>query len=166
VTDRPTPPGDAAGALDRLANEILPALIARLDVSDLGELEVRHDGWRVRLRRSSGLAAATQPAAPASERGSAADASTRQGATSPAVGYFTPNERTPVGRKVAAGDVVGWVDVLGVRQEVVAPRDGVVGRYLAESGQAVEYGQELVAVDGAVRRSPAAGDAVDVMAVD
>ncbi|HEU5203144.1 MAG TPA: hypothetical protein VFU17_02475 [Candidatus Limnocylindrales bacterium] len=38
-------------AIDRLASELLPALIAKLGATGLGELEVRQDGWRVRLRR-------------------------------------------------------------------------------------------------------------------
>ncbi len=169
MTDRATTPAVVTtGALTRLADEILPALIARLDVSDLGELEVRHDGWRVRLRRSL----EPSPASGGSPAGSAGAGHTPapeapRGATSPAVGYHIPNERTPVGRKVASGDVLGWVEVLGVRQEVVSPRDGVVGRYLAEAGQAVEYGQELVVIDGA-RRVPEAvpDEAITAVVVD
>jgi acetyl-CoA carboxylase biotin carboxyl carrier protein len=158
VDDRATAPDvPTTGALARLADEVLPALIAWLDVSELGELEVRHEGWRVRLRRSlapTGVApAAVAPPAPAGPQGEV----DRSNATSPAVGYYLPNDRTPVGRAVAAGDVVGWVEVLGVRQEVVAPRDGVVGRRLAEPGQAVEYGQDLLVIDP-VRRTPASGD--------
>ena len=38
-------------AIDRLASELLPALIAKLGATGIGELEVRQDGWRVRLRR-------------------------------------------------------------------------------------------------------------------
>lgn len=153
MTDRPSFPDAAtAGALDRLADEILPALIARLDSSDLGELEVRHGGWRVRLRRDltpAPASAAAHGSATGSAGASASGAAetARTGATSPAVGYFIPNEKTGVGRKVASGDTLGWVEVLGVRQEVVAPRDGTVGRLLAEPGQAVEFGQELVVVD-------------------
>ena len=151
MTDRSSPADAApAASLARLADEILPALIARLDVSDLGELEVRHGGWRVRLRRDLApiVTAVTGPSAPAStSTGAGATETARMGATSPAVGYFIPNEKTRTGRKVAAGDVVGWVEVLGVRQEVVARRDGTVGRFLAEAGQAVEYGQELVVID-------------------
>ena len=37
--------------------------------------------------------------------------------------------------------------MLGVPQEVVAPTDGVVGASLAEGGDAVEYGQELVVIE-------------------
>ena len=37
--------------IDRLADDVLPDLISRLALSGLGEIEVREDDWRVRLRR-------------------------------------------------------------------------------------------------------------------
>ena len=37
--------------------------------------------------------------------------------------------------------------MLGVPQEVVAPSDGLVGASLVDSGDAVEYGQELVIIE-------------------
>ncbi len=39
-------------AIDRLGAELLPALIAKLGATGLGELEVREGAWRVRLRRA------------------------------------------------------------------------------------------------------------------
>jgi biotin carboxyl carrier protein len=50
----------AHATIDRLTVELLPALIAKLGATGLGELEVREGGWRVRLRRpgqGSGAAA-------------------------------------------------------------------------------------------------------------
>ncbi len=38
-------------AIDHLADVLLPALIAKLGATGLGELEVREGAWRVRLRR-------------------------------------------------------------------------------------------------------------------
>jgi pyruvate/2-oxoglutarate dehydrogenase complex dihydrolipoamide acyltransferase (E2) component len=55
-----------------------------------------------------------------------------------------------VGRIVRSGDTLGYVDVLGVRQDVVAPVDGVLMRLLAEPGQAVEYGQGLAFVEAGI----------------
>jgi pyruvate/2-oxoglutarate dehydrogenase complex dihydrolipoamide acyltransferase (E2) component len=43
--------------------------------------------------------------------------------------------------------------MLGVPQEVVAPADGLVGASLVESGEAVEYGQELVVIEFATASS-------------
>ena len=37
-------------AIDRLADELLPALVAKLGASGLGELDVREGAWRIRLR--------------------------------------------------------------------------------------------------------------------
>ena len=68
-------------------------------------------------------------------------------ATSPAVGIYHPGPAARAGTRVRAGDRLGTVDMLGVPQEVVAPTDGVVGASLAEGGDAVEYGQELVVIE-------------------
>ena len=70
----------------------------------------------------------------------------RRVATSPAVGVFHPNTRATVGTRVRQGDTLGHVDVLGVREDVLAPADGLVGELLTEAGMAVEYGQELIVV--------------------
>lgn len=143
----PTSDDAPTEALDALADDVLPALIARLRASRLGELEVRTEGWRVRLRREDSpvLDSAGQPTAPAPVE---AVLDLPAGiATSPGVGYFGPLPDLAIGRLVQAGDLLGTIDVLGIAQEVVAPMDGIVGQLLAEDGQAVEYGQALVAID-------------------
>jgi biotin carboxyl carrier protein len=48
-------------AIDRLSGELLPALIAKLGATGLGELEVREGAWRVRLRRPGDIAPGTAP---------------------------------------------------------------------------------------------------------
>jgi len=143
----------------RLADEVVPTLIARLTSSDLGELEVRENGWRVRLRRpiADGAPLAVQPAArqphPVMASGATSVAmSTPRDAmrgvvASPAVGYFAPRSGVDVGSTVRSGDPLGYVDVLGVRQEVVSPIDGALRSFEVESGQAVEYGQALERVE-------------------
>ncbi len=40
--------------VDRLADELLPALVAKLRASGLGEIEVREGDWKVRLRMPAG----------------------------------------------------------------------------------------------------------------
>ena len=180
-------------AIDRLADELLPALIAKLGATGLGELEVREGGWRVRLRRPgdgaqpaqgrekradrerAGRSGATRragadghdashtgltPVGPGREGldvpvdrdgGNGRDHAARDGgrivATSPAVGIFKPHPDARAGTRVRSGDRLGSVDMLGVAQEVVAPADGVVGASLVETGDAVEYGQELILIE-------------------
>lgn len=165
-------PRSAAGrsadhaAMDRLTTELLPALIVKLGATGLGELEVREDSWRVRLRRpadgaagrerrtsergerstwSAGGSASGPGSAPGHDGSGRADG--RTVATSPAVGIFQPRPDARAGTKVRAGDRLGSVDVLGIQQEVVAPTDGVVGACLVEPGDAVEYGQDLIVIE-------------------
>jgi biotin carboxyl carrier protein len=160
-------------AIDRLAAELLPALIGKLGATGLGELEVREGSWRVRLRRPGGAPStptvSTRERRPgersSGERGAdrpseragrtlhhpfepaTARTETRNVATSPAVGIYQPRAELPAGTRVRAGDRLGAVDMLGVAQEVVAPVDGIVGASLVEPGDAVEYGQELLVIE-------------------
>jgi acetyl-CoA carboxylase biotin carboxyl carrier protein len=164
-------------AIDRLTAELLPALIAKLGATGLGELEVREGDWRVRLRRPGGSPAGgrerrvTDRAAersaersherppraqhlhPHPESHATVRSDSRNVATSPAVGIFQPRKDLTAGSRVLAGDRLGAVDMLGVAQEVVAPIDGVVGTSLVEAGDAVEYGQELILIEFGVPMS-------------
>ncbi len=151
---------DERATIARLANEVVPALIERLAASNLGELEVRQDGWRVRLRRAVNGDIPAGPAAQAPHKPAAvAHAADQQPprrepvrgqVKSPAVGYFTLRDGIAPGGKVRASDNLGFVDVLGVRQEVVSPVDGVLKSLEVESGQAVEFGQVIGRVEANV----------------
>lgn len=158
-------------AIDRLTSDLLPALIAKLGATGLGELEVREGAWRVRLRRPGGDhpnpgGRERRPAERGGERGgdhrptdraarnphhpldaTTARTASRSVATSPAVGTFQPRTDLMVGARIRAGDRLGAVDMLGIAQEVVAPVDGIVGASLVEPGDAVEYGQELLVIE-------------------
>jgi biotin carboxyl carrier protein len=104
----------------------------------------------------SGTAASGSPTA--GEGGASPSDRGRVVVTSPAVGYFVPLTEREAGTAVRQGELLGHVDVLGVRQDVVASSDGIVRRVLAESGEAVEYGQSLVRIDRTDRLEPARTD--------
>jgi biotin carboxyl carrier protein len=180
-------------AIAHLADDLLPALIAKLAVSGLGEIEVRQGGWKARLRmpaRTEDTRAAVKAvdAHAGHGHGSGSHGSsygrpderdrraiaepeaaevTKIVAKSPAVGIYQPRKDLAVGMKVRSGDRIGSVNVLGVNQDVVAPVDGVIGSSLAESGEAVEYGQELIRIELPERPAPtdAAAAAGEVVAV-
>ena len=171
-------------AIARLADDLLPALIAKLAASGLGEIEVREGGWKARLRmpaptddgRRSASRVADGHSTHASAHGSAGHARPedrdrrlrpelevveepgRVAAKSPAGGVYQPRRDLVVGMRVRAGDRIGSVNVLGVGQDVVAPVDGVIGSSLAEAGEAVEYGQELVRIELPERAAELEGD--------
>jgi biotin carboxyl carrier protein len=161
-------------AIAGLADDLLPALIAKLAASGLGEIEVRQGGWKARLRMPAPSDESRRNAAKAAKaadshghaapgRGSAVHARPEDrhavdvedvsdepalvAAKSPAVGIYNPRKDLAVGMRVRSGDRIGQVNVLGVNQDVVSPVDGVIGSSLAEAGEAVEYGQELVRIE-------------------
>ena len=71
------------------------------------------------------------------------------GVASPAVGFFVFAEGLGPGLEVSKGDELGHVEMLGVRHDVRAPRGGTVGHLVAESGEAVEYGQVVLELETA-----------------
>ncbi len=157
----------------QLSDALLPALVTRLGASALGELEVREGDWSVRLRRppqSPGASrragrgpghAGPHPAPFTADGGRASRETTpeaargdalpepvddrRAVATAPAVGIFRPG--SPVGTKVRAGDRIAVVDLLGIPQDVCSPIDGTVVEVFVQGGEAVEYGEDIAAVE-------------------
>ena len=188
MPDQPDP-GDRTPAqrqadhasLSRLSDTLVPALVAKVTGSGLGELEVREGDWRIRVRRPSGaggtgttgsgrrgerprLGAHPHPGdqhKPGTARASqqAADAAADPGhaiATSPAVGVFRP--AVGVGTKVSAGDRIATVDLLGIPQDVTSPIDGTLVDIIVEAGEVVEYGEEIGVIEAAPGPAPEADD--------
>jgi len=141
----------ALDAIARAANELVPQLTERLVRHGLGEIEVSSGELRLRVARSvvaspivarpdrSG-AAGTPPLA-------TAGASPSVGVTSPAVGFFVYADGLGPGLSVEKGDALGQVEMLGIRHDVRAPRRGTVRHLVAESGEAVEYGQVVLELE-------------------
>jgi acetyl-CoA carboxylase biotin carboxyl carrier protein len=142
--------------IERAAAELVPELSERLTRHGLGEIEVRRGELRVRVIASPArsVSPAVPPPAASSARALAAAPSDPQpdeshAVSSPAVGYFLYADGLGPGQAIEKGDALGYVDVLGVRHEVRAPRSGTVRNLVAESGEAVEYGQVVIEIDPA-----------------
>ncbi len=136
----------------RAASDLVPQLTERLARHGLGELEVTDGELRLRVRGNlGGLSTATDrvPAVPAaSDPDSHAD-DMGVPVGSPAVGFFVYADGLGPGLEVGKGDSLGHVEMLGVRHEVRAPRGGTVRSLVAESGEAVEYGQVVIELEPA-----------------
>ena len=143
---------DALEAIARAARDLVPALTERLSRHGLGEVEVAHGELRLRVARASvpakaaaatrGDVAAAGPVSP----GTPAQPSSF-GVVSPAVGFFVYADGLGPGLAVEKGDALGQVEMLGVRHDVRAPRRGMVRNLVAESGEAVEYGQVVLELE-------------------
>jgi acetyl-CoA carboxylase biotin carboxyl carrier protein len=171
-------------SLASLAEALVPALVAKLNASGLGELEVREGDWHIRVRRPAGAGPATSAArrperpwavahAPDRDgrpgRDAAADPHPETRPASPAPGPVDDGPTrvaatspavgifrpsTRPGSPVTAGDRIGIVDLLGIPQDVIAPIDGVLIEVLVDAGSAVEYGEPVATVEGRRGTSP------------
>jgi biotin carboxyl carrier protein len=150
---------DPLKQIERAAAELVPQLTERLAQHGLGEIEVRQGDLRVRVVRAIGAAQVATPprhasghAGQPSERvgvvASSPSAPSPHGVTSPAVGFFVYADGLGPGLSVDKGDELGHVEMLGVRHDVRAPRRGTVRNLVTETGEAVEYGQLLIEMEG------------------
>ncbi|WP_249690320.1 acetyl-CoA carboxylase biotin carboxyl carrier protein [Stappia sp. WLB 29] len=146
---------------NQLDQDLIRQLAALLDETNLTEIELERDDFRVRVARqvtveapvSIGRAAApVAAAAPAPV--APAEAANHPGAvTSPMVGTAyrspEPGARTfvEIGDTVAAGDTLLIVEAMKTMNQIAAPRAGRVTAIFVEDGQPVEYGEPLVVVE-------------------
>jgi len=144
---------DDLDEIARAAERLVPELAERLRRHGLGEIEVRRGDLRLRVagspdRTAAVASAATEPAPEAAAPLPRAATDTSPiGVSSPAVGFFVYADGLGPGLAVTKGDELGHVEMLGVRHDVRAPRAGVVRSLVAESGEAVEYGQVVVELE-------------------
>ncbi|MEL7481029.1 MAG: acetyl-CoA carboxylase biotin carboxyl carrier protein [Pseudomonadota bacterium] len=149
-------------------------LAAILREADLSEIEVEHDGLRVRVSKPAAAPIATfaQPAPVATMPASAAAIAAPTGmntetdipksdttvapanaVTAPMVGtvYLSPEPGSAafvkVGDTVAKGDTLMLVEAMKTFNPVDAPRAGKIKSILVEDGQPVEYGEALIVVE-------------------
>jgi acetyl-CoA carboxylase biotin carboxyl carrier protein len=140
-------------------HELIHELTKLLDETGLTEIEIEHDGQRVRVAR---LAAVTAPAAPSptmpqpvgESAGIPLDLSKHPGVViSPMVGtaYAAPEPGAKpfieVGAKVEAGDTLLVVEAMKTMNQIPAPRAGTVIQILFEDGQPVEFGEPLAIIE-------------------
>ncbi|WP_454918498.1 acetyl-CoA carboxylase biotin carboxyl carrier protein [Xanthobacter sediminis] len=135
-----------------------------LSDSDLTEIEVEHEGLRVRVVRAPApvIAAAPVAAAPAPAAAPAvpapaaapADPAKHPGAVaSPMVGtaYLSPEPGAApfveVGSVVKEGQTVLIVEAMKTMNAIPAPRSGTVTRILVGNAQPVEYGEPLLILE-------------------
>lgn len=144
----------ALDAIGRAADELLPQLTERLTQHGLGEIEVVDGDLRLRIRAGSGPSSVADDPIPQVEVavqpppvGAAGDENGPMPVASPAVGFFVYADGLGPGLEVGKGDALGHVEMLGVRHDVRAPRAGMVRNLVAESGEAVEYGQTVVEIE-------------------
>ena len=144
-------------------------LAAILREADLGEVEVEHEGLRIRVSKATSMApaaptivhapaaapvAAAPAAAPAAPAPAAATpAAPSNATTSPMVGtvYLSPEPGAKVfvkvGDKVKKGDTLMLIEAMKTFNPVTADAAGTVKEILVADSQPVEFGEPLIVVE-------------------
>ncbi|WP_393998081.1 acetyl-CoA carboxylase biotin carboxyl carrier protein [Xanthobacter cornucopiae] len=147
----------------QIDTDLVKDIAKLLSDSDLTEIEVEHEGLRIRVVRAPAQVIAAAPVAavpapvvaPAVAAAEApADLSKHPGVvTSPMVGtaYLASEPGVPpfveVGATVREGQTVLIVEAMKTMNAIPAPRSGTVTRVLVGNGQPVEYGEPLVIIE-------------------
>jgi acetyl-CoA carboxylase biotin carboxyl carrier protein len=156
------PNADAPQATGGIDISTVEALARIATLNDLSEIEVEHEGLKIRVARHRQTAEATYvlPASAIAPTAAVAAAplepspSDHPGAVkSPMVGtaYLRANpESKPfveIGSMVKAGEKILLVEAMKTFNEIAAPRAGRVTQILVENGSPVEYDQALMIIE-------------------
>nr|WP_321441127.1 acetyl-CoA carboxylase biotin carboxyl carrier protein [uncultured Hyphomonas sp.] len=152
---------------NKLDTGLVRELAAILREADLGEIEVEHEGLRVRVSKPTPpvvqaavaapapVAAAPAPAAAAAAPATAeaAPATPDNAIKSPMVGtaYLSPEPGAKafvsVGDKVKKGDTLMLVEAMKTFNPVEADRAGTVKAIYVTDSQPVEFGEPLILIE-------------------
>ena len=147
--------------------DLIRELAALLEETGLTEIEVEHEGKRIKVARGVNLTTTltTTGDVPASELrenprpGKRASSQTEEfivhpgTVTSPMVGtaYRSPEPGAPpfveIGSKVTAGQTLVIIEAMKTMNQIPSPRAGTVIAILVEDGQPVEYGEPLAVIE-------------------
>ena len=142
----PSKPGVDADAVRELAQ--------LLKETGLTEIEIEHNGARIRVSRTAAPAMAAPAAAPAAAAPATVPAAgPAAGAVpSPMVGtvFLSPEPGRPafisVGKAVKEGDTLFVVEAMKTMNAISAPRSGTVTEINVADGTPVEFGQILCVI--------------------
>ena len=140
---------------------LIQELTKLLEETGLTEIEIEHEGMRVRVARNAVAVAApvATRAAPAVQamaesRPAPLDPAKHPGVViSPMVGTAyaaaEPGAKPfiDIGTQVKAGDTLMIIEAMKTMNQIPAPRAGTVTQILFEDGQPVEFGEPLVIIE-------------------
>ena len=145
---------------NKLDTGLVRELAAILREADLGEVEVEHEGLRIRVSKpaapvvQAAVAAPAPAAAPAAaDAPAAAPAASDNAIKSPMVGtvYLSPEpgakQFVAVGDKVKKGDTLLLVEAMKTFNPVEADKAGTVKEIYVSDAQPVEYGEALILIE-------------------
>jgi acetyl-CoA carboxylase biotin carboxyl carrier protein len=157
MAEQKTPPAKKAGTFDK---DLIRELAELLGETGLSEIEIEHEGKRVRVARTVsaasgaiGAAEAARSAREAGDKGAAEEYHHPGTVHSPMVGtaYRSPEPGAPpfveTGTRVTAGQTILIIEAMKTMNHIPAPFAGTVLAIMVEDGQPVEYAEPLAVIE-------------------
>ena len=147
---------------EREAFRLIEEMLQLMESRGLVELEMEHQGLRIRLKKASGpapqvveyVAGTAQPVAPAAgAKTTAVEEGRRIIIKSPMVGTFyraAAPDAPPfaeVGQDIDVGQVVCIIEAMKLMNEIKSEVAGEIVEILVDNGTPIEFGQPLFAVE-------------------
>lgn len=144
--------------------EMIRELAGLLNETELTEIEIEQDDFRIRIARGGRAVEVAAPAgAPVETRSGGAETEAAETETdyashpgavkSPMVGtaYYSPSPGAKpfvqIGDTVKSGQTVMIVEAMKTMNQIAAPKAGKVTAILVEDAQPVEYGEPLLVIE-------------------
>ena len=142
-------PSSPKAPAEQIDARLVRRLAGILNETGLSEIEVEHDGLKIRVARTlTAPAPVAEPAAAAPTPAPAAGDAVK----SPMVGtvYLQPQPDAPsfvkVGDTVAEGQTLMIVEAMKTMNPIPAPRAGKILEIIVANGQPVEFGEPLAII--------------------
>ena len=122
-----------------------------LKETDVRELEMEEDKVKIYLKKGNGVAIAHHPA-PVAVAEEVVEVKEYVEVKSKKIGkYFYKNKDGEalfqVGQAVEEGAKLGYVDTMGIKNEVIAEATGTITEIFVKNGGVVDYGKVLVKIE-------------------
>lgn len=155
---------EIAGSGENFDKDLIRELAALLEETGLTEIEVEHEGKRLRVARgvnlTTTLTTSAGDASPPHTRdkpragGRSEEVAVHPGTVvSPMVGtaYRSPEPGSPpfveIGAQVTVGQTLLIIEAMKTMNQIPSPKAGTVIAILVEDSQPVEYGEPLVVIE-------------------
>ena len=156
MAEERTPVTKKEGTFDK---DLIRELAELLDETGLTEIEIEHEGKRVRVARTVTVGASAisvdtgRPARDSGDRSGKEELLHPGTVHSPMVGtaYRSPEPGTPpfveIGTRVTAGQTILIIEAMKTMNHIPAPYAGTVLAVLVDDGQPVEYAEPLAVIE-------------------
>lgn len=120
-----------------------------LESTDLSEISLESEGTKVLLKKdfSARTAAAPAPAVIEAAAEAAEDNSNSGELISLNIGKFYLNSKLGAGAEVKEGEVIGYIESIGLKTDVKSDKTGVIKSVLVENGGIVQFGQPIMIIE-------------------